>query len=272
MLMVSTSLPKGIAYVETKNLDGETNLKHKQVEKTVLRLAPTEEHALSNFNGAVINCEGPNEYLYKFEGNLTLPDGAVIPIDPDQILLRGSCLRNTEWIMGICVYSGHETKIMKNGAKSKAKVSKIAKATNNYIVVTMLFQLSLSIVAAVATSIWTFFRGGAYWYIYPGDTNDDQSLVSQIAQQTGIWFIALMNFVPISLLVTLEMINFIQAYFISVDIALTDEPRGLQASVQSSNLNEELGMVHYIFSDKTGTLTQNVMEFKRFSVGMHEYG
>ena len=64
-----------------------------------------------------------------------------------------------------------------------------------------------------------------------------------------------MNFVPISLLVTLEMINFIQAYFISVDIEVCDAATGLQASVQSSNLNEELGMVNYIFSDKTGTLT-----------------
>ena len=83
MLLLSSSLPKGIAYVETKNLDGETNLKHKQTNQSVMRLAQTEDDALKNFDGAVINCEGPNEYLYKFEGNLTLPDGAVIPIDPD---------------------------------------------------------------------------------------------------------------------------------------------------------------------------------------------
>lgn len=127
MLMVRSSLPKGIAYVETKNLDGETNLKHKQTNKSVLRLANTEEDALKNFNGGVINCEGPNEYLYKFEGNLTLPDGATIPIDPDQVLLRGSCLRNCESILGICIYSGHETKIMKNGTNARVKTSKIAK-------------------------------------------------------------------------------------------------------------------------------------------------
>ena len=69
------------------------------------------------------------------------------------------------------------------------------------------------------------------------------------------WFIALRFFVPVSLLITLEMVNFFQAYFISVDIDICDPVSGLQATVQSSNLNEELGMIHYIFSDKTGTLT-----------------
>lgn len=93
----------------------------------MLRLANTEENTLNYFNGAVINCEGPNEFLYKFEGTITLPDGAVIPIDPDQVLLRGSCLRNTEWVIGVCIYSGHDTKIMKNGSRARAKTSKNAR-------------------------------------------------------------------------------------------------------------------------------------------------
>jgi len=159
MLMLSSSLPKGIAYVETKNLDGETNLKHKQADKAVLRLASTDEQALSNFNGATIDCEGPNEHLYKFEGNLTLTDGAKIAIEPDQVLLRGSCLRNTQWIVGVCVYSGHETKIMKNGTNARAKTSKLQDSTNTYIVITMLLQFVLSVVAATITSLWTFFEG-----------------------------------------------------------------------------------------------------------------
>ena len=231
MMMLSSSLPKGIAYVETKNLDGETNLKHKQANSAVLRMAHSEDACLNAFNGSTINCEQPNEHLYKFEGNLTLTDGAVIPIDPDQILLRGSCLRNTEWVIGVCVYSGHETKIMKNGTNAVAKTSKIAKSTNNYILITMLFQLCLSLIAAVATSLWTYYKGADYWYLYPGETNQDPALPIQILLQTGIWFIAMMNFVPISLLVTLEMINFIQAYFISVDIEMVDLTTGLQASV-----------------------------------------
>ena len=138
MMLLASSLPKSMAYVETKNLDGETNLKHKQVSPTVLRLAQEEDDCLKNFNGAQIDCEGPNEHLYKFEGNLKLTNGEIISIDPDQILLRGSCLRNTEWIIGVCIYSGHETKIMKNGSKPVAKRSKIAKSTGNYILITML--------------------------------------------------------------------------------------------------------------------------------------
>ena len=124
-----------------------------------MRQAQDESDCLNNFNGAVIDCEGPNEHLYKFEGNLQLTDGAIIPIDPDQILLRGSCLRNTEWIIGVCIYSGHETKIMKNGTKPVAKRSKIAMSTNNYILITMLIQLVLSLVAAVCTSLWTEIKG-----------------------------------------------------------------------------------------------------------------
>lgn len=64
-----------------------------------------------------------------------------------------------------------------------------------------------------------------------------------------------MNFVSISLLMSLEMVKFTQGIFIEKDWMIYDETKDLSAKCQSSNLNEELGMVHYIFSDKTGTLT-----------------
>jgi magnesium-transporting ATPase (P-type) len=71
---------------------------------------------------------------------------------------------------------------------------------------------------------------------------------------------------------TLELVKLFQAYFISWDEKMFDTTQGIAAGVQSSNLNEELGQVEFLFSDKTGTLTCNVMEFKKFSVGRYSYG
>lgn len=88
----------------------------------------------------------------------------------------------------------------------------------------------------------------------------------------GSWFILFLNFVPISLLVTLEGVKFFQATMIQNDASIYDVDKDMPTRAQSSNLNEELGTVHYVFSDKTGTLTQNVMEFKRFTAGHIAYG
>jgi phospholipid-transporting ATPase len=100
-------------------------------------LAKTEQDIVSNLTGAKIECEQPNEFLYKFQGNLELNDGAVIPLDVEMMMLRGSMLRNTEWVYGVAVFTGHETKVMKNSARPKAKKSRIEKSTNNYIIVTI---------------------------------------------------------------------------------------------------------------------------------------
>ena len=115
MILLNSSLPKGICYVETKNLDGETNLKHKKALADSVSLAVNDAEVLEHFNESKIECDKPNEYIYKFNGVFNL-DEESLPLDEEQILLRGSSLRNTEWVYGVAVYTGHQTKIMMNSS------------------------------------------------------------------------------------------------------------------------------------------------------------
>ena len=87
----------------------------------------------------------------------------------------------------------------------------------------------------------------------------------------GTWCVLLNNLVPISLLMTLELVKYFQGWFISWDIDIYDKKKKVITKVQTSTLNEELGQVKYIFSDKTGTLTKNYMKFKRVSIGLKQY-
>ena len=158
-------MPKGICFVETKSLDGETNLKHKKATKEVLDLAPDLETCVKNMDGARIKCETPNALLYKFDGNLILKDGEMVPMGPDEILLRGSSLRNTEWVYGVALFTGHDTKIMMNSTKSKPKKSKIEVSTNNYIIVIMLIQVIICCFASVWATTWGNWEIGSHWYL-----------------------------------------------------------------------------------------------------------
>ena len=115
LVLVSSSEPEGLCYIETSNLDGETNLKIKQASPLTSNL--TAPHLVNQLRGS-LRCEQPNNSLYTFEGTLDLVNEQgtpkQVPLGPDQVLLRGAQLRNTPWIYGLVVYTGHETKLMRN--------------------------------------------------------------------------------------------------------------------------------------------------------------
>jgi phospholipid-translocating ATPase len=111
LILLNSSLPKGLCYIETKDLDGETNLKHKVSEKKLLQMdMNTDAEVLTSMKGAYVECENPNEMLYRFEGTVYVRD-IVAPLCVDQSLLRGSVLKNTDYIYGLVVYTGHDTKV-----------------------------------------------------------------------------------------------------------------------------------------------------------------
>ncbi|XP_053284420.1 phospholipid-transporting ATPase IA isoform X5 [Pleuronectes platessa] len=263
-VILSSSEPQGMCYIETSNLDGETNLKIRQGLQMTAEIKDID--SLMRLSGRM-ECESPNRHLYEFVGNLRLDRHSTMPLSPDQILLRGAQLRNTQWIHGVVVYTGHDTKLMQNSTRPPLKLSNVERITNFQILVLFGWLLAISLICSIGQTIWKYQYGNDAWYMdlnYGGAANFGLNFLTFI--------ILFNNLIPISLLVTLEVIKFIQAFFINWDTDMLYEPTNTPAMARTSNLNEELGQVKYIFSDKTGTLTCNVMQFKKCTIAGVAYG
>ncbi|MEE6462134.1 hypothetical protein FKM82_001508 [Ascaphus truei] len=264
IILLSSSEPQAMCYIETSNLDGETNLKIRQ--GLPLTADMKDINTLASLSGR-IECESPNRHLYDFNGNIRLDGHGTIPLGPDQILLRGAQLRNTQWVHGIVVYTGHDTKLMQNSTRPPLKLSNVERITNIQILLLFCTLITISLFCSIGSSIWNAKHSEGDWYLdlnYAGASNFGLNFLTFI--------ILFNNLIPISLLVTLEVVKFIQAYFINWDVDMHYEPTNTPAMARTSNLNEELGQVKYIFSDKTGTLTCNVMQFKKCTVAGNTYG
>lgn len=267
LVLLASSEPEGLCYIETANLDGETNLKIKQaIPETSTFVSPAE---LSRVNGR-LRSEQPNSSLYTYEGTLTMQAGGgekELPLQPDQLLLRGATLRNTPWIHGAVVFTGHETKLMRNATATPIKRTAVERQLNMQILMLVGILVALSIVSSVGDLIIRTTRGDQLGYLYQTTT----SAASQFFQDIFTYWVLYSNLVPISLFVTIEMVKYYHAILINDDLDMYYDKMDTPAVCRTSSLVEELGQVEYIFSDKTGTLTCNQMEFKQCSIGGIQY-
>uniref|UniRef100_A0A3Q3FHV9 Phospholipid-transporting ATPase n=1 Tax=Kryptolebias marmoratus TaxID=37003 RepID=A0A3Q3FHV9_KRYMA len=261
MVIVSSSEPQAMCYIETSNLDGETNLKIRQGLSLTAGLQTVED--LMALSGR-LECEGPNRHLYDFTGTLRLENQNPVPLGPDQVLLRGAQLRNTQWVVGIVVYTGHDSKLMQNSTKAPLKRSNVERVTNMQILVLFGILLVMALVSSVGALEGT--ERGTFLIVISGDIS------TNFAYNLLTFIILYNNLIPISLLVTLEVVKFTQALFINWDVEMYYAETDTPAMARTSNLNEELGQVKYLFSDKTGTLTCNIMHFKKCTIAGITYG
>ncbi|KNE54958.1 phospholipid-translocating P-type ATPase, flippase [Allomyces macrogynus ATCC 38327] len=267
LVLLASSEQDGLCYIETANLDGETNLKIKQARPETANWVHAAD--LADVRGR-IECELPNSSLYTFEGTMRVDGlGAPIALDPKQVLLRGARLRNTHWICGVVVYTGHETKLMRNASAAPIKTTALEGATNRQILVLCGLLLFMALACSVGTQVLTAEWTSTAWYLLLGEAS--LSPVVLFLSNLATFWVLFNNLIPISLIVTMEMVKFANADLIASDLQMYYAPADMPAVVRTSSLVEELGQVQYIFSDKTGTLTCNIMQFMECTIGGVRY-
>ncbi|CAN7050118.1 hypothetical protein BRARA_K00228 [Brassica rapa] len=275
LVLLSSSYEDAVCYVETMNLDGETNLKLKQGLEVTMSLR--EEVDFRDFD-AFIKCEDPNANLYSFVGTMELK-GEKHPLSPQQLLLRGSKLRNTDYIYGAVIFTGPDTKVVQNSTEPPSKRSMIERKMDKIIYLMFLMVVSLAFLGAILFGITTRedYQNGVMtrWYLKPDDSTvffDPQR--APLAAVCHFLSALMLNsyFIPISLYVSIEIVKVLQSIFINKDIHMYYEEADKPALARTSNLNEELGQVGTVLSDKTGTLTCNSMEFVKCSIAGRAYG
>ena len=287
IILIDSNLPEGICYIETGTLDGEKTLKLKESPSQTVGCCNLNEKKSNGFTfSGYVFADRPNPELYQLNGKMHLKyinntnnfgnngsDNKLqkfdIPLDSKQLLLKGAKLKNTERVVGIVVYSGLDCKIMKNAKDPVTKYSSVEKLMNTALIFIFIFQGVLCLLSAILRGY--YYRKNFLDLADKSPTKNfgytEFSYAIESFFNYFTYLLLLNTLIPISLIITMEVVKLFQGMFMSYDAYSYSHLRKKFLKPNSVSLNEECGLVNYIFSDKTGTLTCNKMEFKYCVIG-----
>ena len=277
VLIVKSSLKSGLCYMQTSNLDGENALKPREA----FNLTQDNIFNKSKIINKLFNYQKehffievlpPNKDIYNIEGTVFY-DKNKNYISIKNILLRGARLKNVDYVYGIVLYSGHDTKLMQNIGHSSLKMSSIDIKLNYIILIIFIICIIINIISSllgisIRESLLPNYDEGdinAEYVLYYRDKETRKNYLEIIRIITNN-FLIYNTFIPISIIISNAFCKILQTIYLQQFSPEYKEDKDDKIKCFSTGLLDELGNVKYIFSDKTGTLTKNEMVFRGCSI------
>jgi len=251
--------------------------------------------------GLVVHLDEPKAGLTDLGGDVemetatdnvrqTIADMKVVTpcsLNHEHFLPRGCVLRNTHWIVCVAAYVGDESKTRLNVANTDAKISNMQHYLNQCIYGLVAFLVFFCIYAGIQGELQEDpeeikVKIRSAFYTLPTTAQQEADMSKAIEDNWDfnknfgvhflVFWIILYQVVPISLYVCFEIVKLVLGFQINMDKQMFDKRTQLGAFARTADLVEELGQVDFIFSDKTGTLTENEMVFARACIQGDDLG